>query len=277
MNNEQLNTALYEKLFEEQQKYRNWLKGQPPETILNHAYEYTIREDLLLSLEYHDLTDAQAKIMLESRDAMDSLFREFEKMETGYMESIWECVEHRADTLLKRQTALYHTPVYPHDAAYAREHGELDQFRDSHRANIACKEAIETAIAAYYYDNRLHSDAVTQVLEQFCSERVSHVLAVTCIHKDWDARISEKHKNWAKQFSIEEKLGSPSGDRDIHLVIDRCHPGLTDLFIGQFLHETQRVRETSIPKENRLSVLMQLKAIPPAKETATQKKPEQEL
>ena len=48
MTNEELNTRLYEKMFEEQEKYRGWLLSQPPEEILNHTYEYTVREDILM-------------------------------------------------------------------------------------------------------------------------------------------------------------------------------------------------------------------------------------
>ena len=40
MTNEELNTALYEKMFSEQETYRAWLLAQPPEEILNHTYEY---------------------------------------------------------------------------------------------------------------------------------------------------------------------------------------------------------------------------------------------
>ena len=40
MNNEELNTKVYEKLFAEQEKYKGWLLTQSPEEILNHAYEY---------------------------------------------------------------------------------------------------------------------------------------------------------------------------------------------------------------------------------------------
>lgn len=35
MTNEELNTALYEKMFSEQETYRAWLLAQPPEEILN--------------------------------------------------------------------------------------------------------------------------------------------------------------------------------------------------------------------------------------------------
>ena len=41
MNTNDLNTALYEKMAAEQDKFREWLKSQPPEEVLNHAYEYT--------------------------------------------------------------------------------------------------------------------------------------------------------------------------------------------------------------------------------------------
>ena len=63
---------------------------------------------------------------------------------------------------MKDTTQLY---IYP--ASYAREHGELEQYRASYKANIACKEAIEQAIADHYRDNRLGTEAVHQVLEQF--------------------------------------------------------------------------------------------------------------
>ena len=42
MNNQELNTALYEKLFAEQEKFKGWLLTQPPSEILNHAYECTM-------------------------------------------------------------------------------------------------------------------------------------------------------------------------------------------------------------------------------------------
>lgn len=50
MTTQEWNTALYQKMFAEQEKYREWLLSQPPEEILHHAYEYVMREDILLSI-----------------------------------------------------------------------------------------------------------------------------------------------------------------------------------------------------------------------------------
>ena len=46
MTQEEMLTALYEKMAAEQDKYRDWLKSQPAAEVLNHAYEYTVREDI---------------------------------------------------------------------------------------------------------------------------------------------------------------------------------------------------------------------------------------
>ena len=74
MTNEELNTALYEKMFSEQETYRAWLLAQPPEEILNHTYEYTVREDILMSLEYNSLPNTQVQALLKSPSPLADVF-----------------------------------------------------------------------------------------------------------------------------------------------------------------------------------------------------------
>ena len=92
MTNEQLNTALYEKMFAEQETWRTWLLSQPPEEILKHTYEYTAREDIVLSLEYHNLPVAQARALLRSPSPLADVYKDWEKKKTGYMDDIWQTV-----------------------------------------------------------------------------------------------------------------------------------------------------------------------------------------
>ena len=105
MTQEQLNTALYKKMFAEQEKYKAWLLSQTPAAVLDHAYEYTCREDILLSLEDNSLTSAQAKALLKSPCPLADVFKDWEKRETGHMDEIWETVEARADTVIARAKA----------------------------------------------------------------------------------------------------------------------------------------------------------------------------
>lgn len=74
----------------EQEQFRDWLLSQPPAEILNHAYEYTVREDILMSLEYHDLEDSQARALLKSDKPLKQIFERWENQETSYMDTVWD-------------------------------------------------------------------------------------------------------------------------------------------------------------------------------------------
>lgn len=237
MTNEEHNTALYQKMFAEQETFRDWLKDQSPEEILNHAYEYTVREDILLSLEYHHLSDAQADALMKSPSPLADVFRDFEKLETSHMETIWDCLESRADTILEEQRrTLRETPVYPYPASYAQEHGELEQYRASSKANAACKEAIEAAIREHYDGNSLDSQAAAQVVDTFGLDRTLYVLANTVQQKDWDGRISPGNKAWAKTIPIRANPDAWGTDRNTSFVVN-SHPGLTNLFLSTVRQE----------------------------------------
>ena len=99
MNTNNLNTALFEKMTAEQDKFRDWLKSQPPEEVLNHAYEYTIREDILLSLEYNDLTTRQCQALLKSEHPLQDVFRAWEHHESPHMEEVQAIIEAKANDM----------------------------------------------------------------------------------------------------------------------------------------------------------------------------------
>ncbi len=124
-------------------------------------------------------------------------------------------------------------PVYKYPAAYARENNELEQYRASYKANVACKEAIETAIRDNYHDNCLGKEAVKQVADQFGYERMFYVLANTVQRKDWDGRISRDNKDWAKTIPVFEDKDYFGDDRRSSFEVDSCNPGLTDIFINR--------------------------------------------
>ena len=103
MNTNDLNTALYEKMAAEQDKYRDWLKSQPPEEILHHTYEYTVREDIVMEMEVLELTDAQAAALLRSRTPLADVYRAWERAETHHMDDVRDVIEARADTVIRAE------------------------------------------------------------------------------------------------------------------------------------------------------------------------------
>ena len=61
------NARLYEKMKAEQDKYRDWLLHQEPSEILNHTYEYTMREDIVMCIQPKE-TERQNRIERRQRD-----------------------------------------------------------------------------------------------------------------------------------------------------------------------------------------------------------------
>ena len=174
------------------------------------------------------------------------------------MDVIWDCLESRADMLLEEQRrTLRETPVYPYPASYAQEHGELEQYRASNKANAACKEAIEAAIREYYHDNRLDSQAAAQVINTFGLDRTLYVLANTVQQKDWDGRISPGNKAWAKTIPIHANPDAWGTDRNASFVVN-SHPGLTNLFLSTVRQEYCQKQE----KAHKPSVRAKLQTVP---------------
>ena len=104
---EQLNTALYEKIYAEQQEFISSLKTMTPENIIQFAYELVIREDILLSLEENDLDEKQCKALLKEKESLNKLFSAWEKHEGDHMKEILDCIENTADelaSLIKKRT-----------------------------------------------------------------------------------------------------------------------------------------------------------------------------
>ena len=103
MTPEEFNTQLYQKMYDSQEKYRDWLLSQPPEEILNHCYEYTMREDILLSMECNDLPEQQCRALLKLDDPIADIFKDFEDRETDHMDNIRDTIECRANAILREE------------------------------------------------------------------------------------------------------------------------------------------------------------------------------
>ena len=79
---------LCEKMRVEQSAYCLWLTAQPPEEILNHAYEYSVREDIILATEEMNLTPARVRALLKSPAPLADVYKDFSKLETDHIEKV---------------------------------------------------------------------------------------------------------------------------------------------------------------------------------------------
>ena len=100
---EELNEELYKKARAEFEAYKNSLLAMSPEQILEHAYEYAIREDIVLALEYFDLHARQAQALLKADNVLDAVLEKWEGWKNNYMESIQEAIECKANEISRAE------------------------------------------------------------------------------------------------------------------------------------------------------------------------------
>lgn len=253
MDAEKPNQALYEKMSAEQAEYRGWFLTQTPEDILTCAY--AIREDILMEMEELDLPEKAAAALLESTTPLADVFEDFRNRD-GHMDHVRECIEDLANGLLEaKREATRSIPLYQQSGEYAREHGELAAFRASRKANVACREAIESAISEGY--DGMHLTADTKgVLAEFGPERVSYVLAATLQHKTWDERFSRNNQAWAAAVPMTE----PQDRRSSYII--NSHSTLLDSFVSMMRKELDAMRDQKSQTAAKPSIKERLAAKP---------------
>ena len=149
---------------------------------------------------------------------------------------------------------IINTPVYPESAEYARAHGELEQYRASHHANIDCKRAIEQSVSSHFDGFRLDKNAVSEVMKRYGPERISLVLAATVQVKAWDGRFSSANKDWAFSFDFPDPVNEMGFDRRDNYAVT-THPAVLDGFINLVRQEIQSLERSALD-EKKYAVLL---------------------
>ena len=228
---------LLTKMHSEFAEYETWLLQQTASVILDNAFQYTTKQDILMHAESVDLSPAQLETLLHLKAPLEEVFETYRNTDSDLlMIEMHDAMETCADDTMAVQRT---TPVYTQPPDYAREHAEMDKNRESKRLNVLCKEAIEQSIRGNYKDNRLDADAVWRdVTAQFGPERTAFVLAMTVREKDFDGRFSRENKAWAKSQRLPpdpEHRG-----RYCSYVVDKAQPTATEALITTAGRELER-------------------------------------
>lgn len=125
------------------------------------------------------------------------------------------------------------TPIYYQTGTYAREHGELEAYRASHRALCECRHAIEKAICDNFDGMSLPKLALETVAQQFAPEQIRIVLAATLRKKQYDGRFSTANRMLAMAVPLPAK--DPDSFFDpLDMLVCSTHPAVLDGFVTMF-------------------------------------------
>ena len=162
----------------------------------------------------------------------------------------WKVVEKRIRKLIEEDKYL--SPEGKE--AYAQYRVEQEQkaleqaqAKMEHETKVACKNAIEKAIAEKFDGYRLPKDTAEGVIQEYGSERVSYVLANSVMHKRQDGRFSPENKEWAK--AIEPYAMVKNED----MVVD-SHPAVLNGFINQTRRYIEQEKELAAQAAEKITI-----------------------
>lgn len=152
--------------------------------------------------------------------------------------------------------------IYKASLEEAMFRGETELFHTSHKLNIACKQAIETAIRENFDGIHLNKDCFQHVLEKYGAGRLEWVLANTLQQKDYDGRFSSDNKKWAGTIHIPE-TNANGVDLRRNFMVD-SHPAVLDGFISLVRYELteRKIQQRKLSIKEQLSVPMTQNANP---------------
>ena len=165
--------------------------------------------------------------------------------------------------------------LYQLSVTEARARDEITMFRESHKLNIACKNAVEATIRENFDGFHLKAGCTKAVIEEYGIERVDWVLANTVQKKDYDGRFSRDNKAWAKTFPIPEG-GSSMFDHRLEYIVE-SHPAVLDGFIRLVREEQGRGTRNVEKEEGKRSIREQLSVPPSAGEKPQIKNKDREV
>ena len=118
--------------------------------------------------------------------------------------------------------------LYRYSLREAKEHDEVQDWKQSHAENIRCRDAIDQMVRERYRNSILPCDIIKDACDEFGIDRVGWVLATTVTENDYDGRYSEANKQWARtSFYL------PNEERNCEYEL-RSHPVLVDGLTGYY-------------------------------------------
>ena len=157
----------------------------------------------------------------------------------------WKAVEKRIRKLIQEDKYLFpegkeaYAEYKEEQAQKALEKAQAKIERDT---KVACKDAVDRAIAENFDGYRLPKGTAEGVIKEYGIERVSYVLANTVMHRRQEERISPENKEWAK--SIEPYAMYESRD-----IVAASHPAVLNGFINQARRYIEHEKELAAQAE----------------------------
>ena len=93
-------------------------------------------------------------------------------------------------------------PLYKFSFEEAKRNDEIEQFRESFRENIRCRDYLDEQVREKFDGFRLPDECAENAVKEFGYDRTVWVIANTILERKGDGRFHRENTEWAKKLNI---------------------------------------------------------------------------
>lgn len=106
MNAKEANVILRQKVRAELSKFRRHLLSQSQQTVLDHAYEYATKSDMVTIIHETEFTLSEAKGLLSRPGLLDAIFKEYGNHSSNSMDVLVSFISDKAEDYVNAPQAV---------------------------------------------------------------------------------------------------------------------------------------------------------------------------
>ncbi|MDD4510629.1 MAG: DUF3849 domain-containing protein [Oscillospiraceae bacterium] len=244
----QLAQQLYDRASQELDAYIADLKTQPPERIIDRAYQLSTMQDMVMVLESSDIPANKLEVLAALEHPLEVLYDDWLNRDDSRMGELHRSMEDYAGQKLRDQAELlFSDPKVPR---YAGTHedavraGEVYQYYANRSRDLLCLHTFEQGVSDANANHAMRP-FVQKWTEDYGHDRCKFVLGYTVQRADWDKRYSPKARQDAQKYDYDLTNNyNPYSSYGTN-----AHPCLVNCAY-ELLMEQERGKEKQAPQKN---------------------------
>ena len=96
-------------------------------------------------------------------------------------------------------------PLYKFSFEEAKRNDEIEQFRESFRENIRCRDYLDEQVREKFDGFRLPDECAENAIKEFGYDRTMWIIANTIKERKGDGRFHRENTEWAKKLNIPKR------------------------------------------------------------------------
>ncbi len=148
-------------------------------------------------------------------------------------------------------------PLYKFSFSEAKRNNEVEEFRESLRENIRCRDFLDHEIGEKFDGMYLPSECTENAVKEFGYDRTMWVVANTINERQGDGRFHRANREWAESFHIpDDRRNYEFALRSHSCIVDGLADDVRKMYVNLKLFSGEHIVQSDEPQDYKGKLLV---------------------